>query len=65
MAGPNEEAVKLPKSKVDYEHPAQGDEHCGICEHYEGKRGKFGECAVVRGIVRSEDWCKRFKGEDC
>lgn len=55
------DSAKLPKSKVGYEHPAQGEDHCGECAHYQGRRQRFGECGVVRGVVRKEDWCERFR----
>jgi hypothetical protein len=49
----------LPKSAVAYEHPAKGDDHCGICRHFE-VRHKNG-CAIVAGFIRAEDWCDKFK----
>lgn len=53
---PSEE--KMPKSEVEFEHPAKGSDHCGDCVHFEDG----GTCAIVDGAILAKDWCKEFKG---
>lgn len=48
--------AKLAKSAVDFEHPAQGPNHCGECWHFMPPD----ECRIVMGRVTARDWCKRF-----
>ncbi len=48
---------KLSRASAGYEHPARGPDHCGVCRHFE----RPSACAVVRGEIRSEDWCERFR----
>jgi len=55
------DAAKLPRSKVGYENPAKGENHCGECAHYEGGKRYTGECRIVRGTVMAKAWCERFK----
>ena len=50
---------QLPKSEVEFEHPAKGDHHCSQCVHFEvlHKNG----CEVVQGHIEAQDWCDKFK----
>jgi hypothetical protein len=50
-----EAAAKLPHDEVDYEHPAQGPDHCRDCAHYRGQA-----CAIVEDPIEPEDWCNRY-----
>jgi hypothetical protein len=52
--------MKLSKPSVGYEHPARGPHHCRQCEHFEPPS----RCAIVEGVIRPEDWCRRFKKLD-
>lgn len=52
--------MKLSKPSVQYEHPAKGPNHCGICGHFLSPY----ECEIVTGKIRSEDWCNRFERAD-
>lgn len=56
-------ADKFTKSDVGFEHPAKGEDHCGQCVHYERARyfGVSGGCAIVKGKIEPEDWCKKFE----
>jgi hypothetical protein len=52
-------SAKLSKESVGFEHPAKGPHHCGQCRHFEGPRA----CEIVAGLIRSEDWCRRFEAK--
>jgi hypothetical protein len=55
------EDAKVSKASVAYEHPAAKANHCGICEHWQPPRQPPHSCAIVRGRIQPEDWCKRFR----
>ena len=44
---------------VQYEHPANGRNHCGICSHF--IRSHIPRCEIVVSPIRSEDWCNEFE----
>lgn len=44
------------KSEVGFEHPAKGPQHCAECKHFRAPSG----CEIVSGLIRPEDWCKKF-----
>lgn len=44
------------KQEVSFEHPAQGPHRCSECAHYRGAD----KCQIVEGVVRPQDWCKKF-----
>jgi 8-oxo-dGTP diphosphatase len=50
-------AEKLPKSAVEYEHPAKGPDHCGLCRHFDHAEAA---CELVAGAIATNDWCKKF-----
>lgn len=53
---------KFTKKEVQYEHPAKGPNHCGICHYFTHyQRTIFGECDIVQGIIQGKDWCNQFK----
>lgn len=52
---------KAKHSAVNYEHPAQSANHCGICKHF--IRAHIPRCETVRNPIRPSDWCKRFEKE--
>lgn len=56
--------AKVSKASVDYSR-GHRSAHCGICEHYEGRRkpNGSGPCEVVEGTVSYPMWCRRFKHE--
>jgi hypothetical protein len=45
--------------KAEYEHPAKGKNHCGICEYFID--AKPARCQHVKSPIRAEDWCHRFQ----
>lgn len=49
------QGVKYSKNLVGFEHPAQGNDHCLMCRHYQG-----GVCEIVDGRIRPGDWCNQF-----
>jgi hypothetical protein len=49
--------AKEPKSAVQFEHPAQGPNHCGMCRHFSSPHA----CELVAGTIARRDWCKLFK----
>lgn len=49
--------AKRPKSEVNYEHPAQGPDHCSQCVHFEPEHA----CELVDGQIEPEDWCRLFE----
>jgi len=49
--------AKVSKESVSYEHPAAKAAHCALCRHWEAPRA----CKVVKGVIRPEDWCERFR----
>jgi hypothetical protein len=54
--------VKISKTAAEYEHPAKGDNHCGICEYFE--QIEPDHCSRVRGVIKAEDWCRLFSKQD-
>ena len=48
---------KFAKSAVGFEHPAQGNNHCGMCRHFIPDEQA---CRIVAGRVTAKDWCKKF-----
>jgi len=48
------------KESVDYEHPAQGPDHCGECEHFIAPEA----CEFVEGSIAAGDWCELFEAEN-
>lgn len=53
---------KLTKDEVGYEHPSKhGQEDCGDCVHFQVLAKNH--CEIVDGIIKSEDWCRKFKRE--
>jgi hypothetical protein len=46
---------KLSKTAVDY-GKGMPKTHCGNCAHFQPPRS----CAIVAGVIRSQDWCRRF-----
>ena len=53
------DATKQPKASVDFEHPAQGVDHCAECQHFVNPDA----CALVEGRVQPRDWCRLFAQE--
>jgi len=49
--------MKLAKSQVEYEAPAQGKDHCSLCRHFKSPRA----CELVAGKIEPIDWCKLFE----
>jgi hypothetical protein len=54
------ETEKFSHAKVGYEHPAQGKDHCSLCEHYL-VRINAPRCEIVKSPIRPNDWCERFE----
>jgi hypothetical protein len=53
---------KHSKKSVDFEHPAQGKDHCEDCIYFQVFAKN--KCAIVAGRIEPGDWCKEFhKGE--
>ena len=52
--------MKFPKSKVDYEDPAKGSDHCQQCVHYVVPNS----CRKVEGRILAGAWCKLFTPKD-
>jgi hypothetical protein len=55
--------MKRSHAEVDYQHPAEGKDHCAQCRHYIGppERGGTPHCEGVVDPIRPQDWCARFK----
>lgn len=53
--------VKISKVAAEYEHPAKGEEHCGICGYFE--KLEPDHCSRVKGIILKEDWCKLWEAK--
>lgn len=51
--------VKLSKSEVGFEHPAQGKQACAGCSHFEAPL----HCQIVAGRIMPDDWCKEWKAK--
>lgn len=51
-----QKTVKLSKKDVGFESPAKGPDHCGECIYFLRPDG----CKRVAGLVKRQDWCKRF-----
>ena len=49
---------KQAKGAVDFEHPAEGKDHCGICEAFIAGSEL---CKKVAGHVETKDWCILFE----
>lgn len=48
--------------EVEYEHPAQGKDHCWECRFWEGPTsGMLFGCQKVEPPVRPKDWCELFR----
>jgi hypothetical protein len=50
---------KLTKDEVHFEHPAKGENRCGLCVYFIGNRTQL--CKIVAGHVEGKDWCDRFE----
>ncbi len=50
--------MKLSKKEVEFEHPAQGSDHCSQCRHF--NRETRENCRIVAGVVLPADWCRKF-----
>jgi hypothetical protein len=58
-------AGRISKPVANYEDPAQGVDHCGICEYYDKLIMTVGDthgmCKKVKGLIAARAWCKLFK----
>lgn len=54
-----DDAALLPKTEVDFEHPAKGEHHCSECQHFRAPHA----CAIVKGDIDPGDWCKWFEAK--
>jgi hypothetical protein len=49
--------AKVSKASVEFEAPAKGPNHCGMCRHFQAPSA----CELVAGTVRRVDWCRLFR----
>lgn len=49
-------AYKFPKRAVGYSK-GMPKAHCAICEHFQPPNA----CEVVRGDIKPDMWCRKFK----
>lgn len=50
---------KYRKAEVRFEHPAQRQDHCGQCKHFEVEAARH--CEIVAGVIEAADWCDKFR----
>lgn len=46
---------KVDQAAAEYQSTPKGDQQCSLCEHFIAESNT---CAVVKGEVRPEGWCK-------
>ena len=60
--GKAHKGMKLPKSAVDFEHPARnfgrGTHHCSGCEYFDRQAQR---CQQISGIIHAGDWCPLYE----
>ena len=55
------EMEKYSKSEVGFEHPAQGQQTCAGCSHFEVDAPLH--CEIVAGRILPGDWCRKYKAK--
>jgi hypothetical protein len=55
--GKTQRIGRVPKSAVEYEHPATHTDHCDACRSFVST----GACEIVDGVISEQDYCKLFE----